>query len=69
MPIRLIRLPEVINKTGLPKSTIYNKVKNDNSFPKQIKLSDRSIAFIESEIDSWIDTIIAQSRSDGGLSL
>jgi prophage regulatory protein len=32
-----MRLPEVKQKTGLPKSSIYRKI-SENSFPKQISI-------------------------------
>ncbi len=47
---RLIKLSEVIDRTGLSRSTIYNRI-DDGTFPKQIKISKRSMAFIESEIE------------------
>ncbi|CDH18170.1 putative phage-related protein [Xenorhabdus bovienii str. kraussei Quebec] len=59
----LIRLPEVQRRTGYGKAWIY-KLIADNKFPKQVKIGTRSIAFIESEIDDWIDQRIAESRGE-----
>ncbi|AIK13458.1 MULTISPECIES: helix-turn-helix transcriptional regulator [Pectobacterium] len=59
---RLIRLPEVIRRTGFGKTWIYTLIKAGR-FPPQVKTGLRSIAFIESEIDAWIDNTIAQSRN------
>jgi prophage regulatory protein len=50
---KIIRLPQAISKTGLSRSTIYALIQR-GEFPKQVKLSIRSIGFIESEIDQWI---------------
>ncbi|MGN5136458.1 helix-turn-helix transcriptional regulator [Aeromonas veronii] len=52
---RLIRIREVMNKTGLSKSGVYDLM-NAGQFPKSIRLSDtgRTVAFIEAEVDSWI---------------
>ena len=50
---KIIRLPQTITKTGLSRSTIYALIQR-GEFPKQVKLSIRSIGFIESEIDQWI---------------
>ncbi|ELY5911285.1 helix-turn-helix transcriptional regulator [Cronobacter sakazakii] len=50
---RLLRITDVINLTGLPKSTIYLKVKN-NQFPSQVKIGSRSVAWVENEIQEWI---------------
>ncbi|ELQ3583727.1 AlpA family phage regulatory protein [Cronobacter sakazakii] len=48
-----MRITDVINLTGLPKSTIYLKVKN-NQFPSQVKIGTRSVAWVENEIQEWI---------------
>ncbi|WP_421505010.1 helix-turn-helix transcriptional regulator [Erwinia rhapontici] len=58
---KLIRLPEVIRKTGFGKTWIYTLIKAGR-FPSQVKTGLRSIAFIESEIDAWIEKIISDSR-------
>lgn len=50
----ILRLPETIKKTGLSRSTIYLRIKS-NSFPEPVNLGERSIGFIESEIDDWIE--------------
>ncbi|MCP9268835.1 AlpA family transcriptional regulator [Xenorhabdus sp. XENO-1] len=57
----LIRLPEVQRRTGYSKAWIYRLIKEDK-FPKQVKIGPRSVAFIESEIDGWVDQRIAESR-------
>ncbi|MBC8949437.1 AlpA family transcriptional regulator [Xenorhabdus sp. TS4] len=58
----LIRLPEVQRRTGYSKAWIYRLIKEDK-FPKQVKIGPRSVAFIESEIDGWVDQRIAESRT------
>lgn len=60
MDEKIIRLPEVINRVGLSRATIYNKVK-DGSFPQQIKLG-RLSGWVESEIQTWINQQIRASR-------
>lgn len=59
---KLIRLPEVLYRTGYSKPWIYRLIKQ-NKFPKQVKIGTRSIAFVESEVDEWIASKIAESRS------
>ena len=49
----ILRLPQTIAKTGLSRSTIYGLIAA-GQFPKQVKLSRRTIGFIKSEIDDWI---------------
>lgn len=58
---RLIRLPEVLHKTGYKKAWIYRLI-SENRFPKPIKLGSRAVAFIEAEIDQWISETISNSR-------
>ncbi|MEI7306198.1 helix-turn-helix transcriptional regulator [Pectobacterium atrosepticum] len=59
---KLIRLPEVIRRTGFGKTWIYELIKAGR-FPAQIKTGMRAIAFIESEVDEWIEDIIYYSRN------
>lgn len=59
---RFIRLPEVLNRTGLCKAWIYRLISR-NEFPAPVKLGERAIAFVESEIDEWIEKIIQASRN------
>ncbi|MBV4369018.1 helix-turn-helix transcriptional regulator [Erwinia phyllosphaerae] len=60
---KLIRLSAVINKTGYSKSWIY-KLINLKQFPQPIKIGSRAVAFIESEIDEWIEALISKSRNE-----
>ncbi|WP_321311953.1 AlpA family phage regulatory protein [Halarcobacter sp.] len=52
---RFIRIPDVIKKTGLAKSTIWLWVK-EGKFPKPIKLSPRVTVWEEEKIELWIKT-------------
>lgn len=61
MTINILKLKDVLDKTKLSKSTIYNKI-SDGDFPKQIKLGERSIGFIESEVNEWLLARLAESR-------
>ncbi|RYH17532.1 MAG: AlpA family transcriptional regulator [Alcaligenaceae bacterium] len=51
--VRVLRLPAVIHRVGLSRSTIYNRQRS-GSFPKPVKLGPRAVGFIEREIDAWI---------------
>jgi prophage regulatory protein len=61
-PYHLLRLNQVTKMLGLSKSTIYNKIAN-GTFPKPINLGGQSVAWIESEINAWVEDRIAASRS------
>ncbi|MFN3828263.1 MAG: AlpA family transcriptional regulator [Micavibrio sp.] len=49
---RILRLPEVIKKTGLSRSSIYAYM--PTKFPTPIKLGERSVGWLESDIENWI---------------
>lgn len=51
--MRLIKLKEVIEKTSLGRSTIYEFM-TKGTFPKQVSLGAKSVAWVESEVDDWI---------------
>ena len=69
---RFIRLPEVLTRTGYGRTTIYRKME-DGSFPRSVKLGgppidpnvfdSRAIAWIEDEVEQWIDSRIEERDS------
>ena len=58
---RLIRLPNVLNRTGLARSTIYLRI-SEGEFPRPISIGKRAVAWLESEIDDWLDQHVNLSR-------
>lgn len=61
MSYSILRLPEVSSKTGLSRSTIYEKMKQQK-FPQSISLGERAIGFVSAEVDEWIEARINESR-------
>ena len=57
MNVRLIRLSEVKHLTGLSRSKIYSDM-SEGSFPKSIKLGERSVAWNLADIEEWIHSKI-----------
>ena len=57
------RLPEVMARTGLSRSTIYQKMSLDE-FPQSINLGLRSVGWIAEEVEEWIQERIDDSRAD-----
>ncbi|ENM3902030.1 AlpA family transcriptional regulator [Vibrio cholerae] len=51
--MKVIRLKEVIELTGLSKSSIY-RMASDDKFPKPLNLGARSVGWIESEVTQWL---------------
>ena len=48
----ILRRHDVERVTGLPRSTIYDKIAK-GEFPRPIKLSMKSVGWLESEIAEW----------------
>ena len=59
---RLIRRKEVQAKTGLGASSIYAMMKS-GEFPQCLNLSERRVAWTESDIDAWIAERVANHRA------
>ncbi len=51
--MRIVRLKEVSNVTGLARSTIYKYVSEGN-FPKPVPLGDQCVGWLENEVQAWI---------------
>ncbi len=51
--MKIIRLKQVIDATGLARSTIYKYIA-EGIFPKPVPLGDRCVGWLENEIQGWI---------------
>ncbi len=58
---KILRLPKVMNMTGLSRSTIYLKLSNDN-FPRPIPLGTRAVGWVEKDVNDWIEKQINISK-------
>ncbi|WP_332835723.1 MULTISPECIES: AlpA family transcriptional regulator [Erythrobacteraceae] len=56
---RLIRLPEVMERVGLKRTAIYQRMR-EGRFPKSRSLGPRCTVWVEAEIDDWIETVVGQ---------
>lgn len=67
MSNKIIRLPEVLNRTGVSRATIYSWIKQEN-FPRPTKLcaEGRAVGWVSNQIDAWLEQRITASRQDGG---
>lgn len=63
---QIYKFLEVKNTTGLSRSSIYRGAAK-GTFPKPIKLSQRSSGWLKSEVDKWLEDRIAASRNGGGV--
>ena len=51
--MKIIRLKDVIDSTGLARSTIYKYIA-DSTFPKPVSLGERCVGWVEGEVHDWI---------------
>lgn len=59
--LTILRRKQVEARTGLSRSTIYDRIKA-GTFPAPISLGEKSVGWIESEIDAWLNARIQESR-------
>lgn len=60
-PDRFMRRPEVQHATGLSRSSVY-RLLEAKDFPAPIRLSLNMVAWLESEVQAWIEDRVAASR-------
>lgn len=68
---KFLRRRQLETKTGLARSSIYARMKYDPrrpgqydaTFPLPIKLGSRCVAWLENEVDAWMEAQVA--RRDG----
>lgn len=66
-PFFIMRRRDVEKKTGLSRSTIYDKLspkspRYDPTFPKQVRLGLDAVGWVSTEIDQWLLSKIEASR-------
>ncbi|NOI78529.1 AlpA family transcriptional regulator [Vibrio coralliilyticus] len=54
--MRFLRIQDVISLTGLGRSTIYKFMADETDFPKSVPLGGRAVAWVESEIEDWMES-------------
>ena len=68
---RLLRLPEVVARTGLARTSVYERVAA-GTFPQAVPLTTTARAWLESEVQQWISDRVrerdAKMASRGGAS-
>jgi prophage regulatory protein len=58
---RALRLRQVSQLTGLGRSMIY-QMQAEGRFPQRIKLGERAVGWLESEVRDWLASRIDASR-------
>jgi prophage regulatory protein len=60
--LRILRLPQVCEVTGLCRSMIY-QLEADLRFPRRVKIGVRAVGWVDSEVHTWLVRRIAMSRT------
>jgi prophage regulatory protein len=53
MSNKILRLPIVLDRTGLSGSTVY-QFATEGKFPRLVSLGARAVGWIETEVEEWI---------------
>jgi prophage regulatory protein len=61
----LLALPATLQKTALKRSSLYSLIAA-NEFPQPVKVGARRVAFVESEVNHWIEQRIQQRDGKAG---
>lgn len=56
---RLLRIREVLHLCGLSRATLYREIKL-HTFPAPVKLSARSVGWLQEDVAQWLAARIAQ---------
>lgn len=61
MTSKLIPIKEVCSRIGLSRTWIYHRMADgDRTFPQPVKVGERRVLFVESEIQDWIAAQISE---------
>ncbi|GBG02536.1 hypothetical protein AZSI13_18630 [Azospira sp. I13] len=66
----ILRRKQVEARTGLSRSTIYSKIRQnpkrpgdyDPTFPLPVSIGAKAVGWVEAEIDAWLTAQIEKSR-------
>ena len=59
--IRILRLPQVCERTDLCRSMIY-QLEAEQRFPRRIKIGVRAVGWLEEEVQGWLTQRVVESR-------
>jgi len=58
---RLLRLPAVLQATGLTRSTVY-RLMAEHTFPAPVKLAKRAVAWRHDDVREWTNGLPSTTR-------
>ena len=60
--LKILRLPQVCEVTGLCRSMTYQLVA-ELRFPQRVKIGTRAVGWLDKEVNAWLIRRIAMSRT------
>lgn len=60
-PIRILRLAQVIDMTGLGKTKIY-ELQAQGRFPMSVRITAHSVGWVEQEVQGWLTGRLAERK-------
>lgn len=60
-PIRILRLAQVIDMTGLGKTKIY-ELQGQARFPMSVRITAHSVGWVEQEVQEWLTGRLAERK-------
>ena len=66
MSERFISMNEVLDRICLSKTHLYRKI-NAGQFPRPVPLGPQKVAFLESEIEAWMEARLRARANDEGV--
>lgn len=58
----ILRLPAVLKATGVSRSLIYQQI-SEGMWPKPIRISNRSVGWLETEVQALVNARVANFES------
>lgn len=55
---RILRLPDVLYRTGLSRTTLYRKIA-EGTFPQQVRISQKGSGWRASAVETWMGDPVA----------
>jgi len=60
-PIRILRLGQVIDMTGLGKTKIY-ELQAQGRFPMSVRITEHAVGWVEQEVQAWLTARLAERK-------
>jgi prophage regulatory protein len=67
-PIRILRLAQVIDATGLGKTKIY-ELQAQGRFPMSVRITTHSVGWVEHEVQAWLTGRLAERKPSPAVAL